>query len=268
VTTPQQPGQQPGAAGQPFGQPPYGQQPATGPQPFASPQQFGQQPAGQFGAQPAGPGAFGQPAAGPGAFGQPPTGPGAFGQPGAGPEAFGQPPAGQQNFGQAPGFPPPGQPSTFGPAAPGAGGFGPAMPPGRSRGRPAGRIGRISRKVRYIRLGISAVVIVVALIVWLVNMHSDPGTAQVGDCMGSLPTDDSGQTVDASDAKKVDCTDPSAAFKVLGRKDNTSMDTFNNETGQQLCGDFPGTDKVLEISNSDSDSSSDGTLFCLESIKH
>jgi hypothetical protein len=46
------------------------------------------------------------------------------------------------------------------------------------------------------------------------------------------------------------------------------MDTFNNETAQQLCGDFPTTTKILEVTNSSSSSSSNGTLFCLAAITH
>lgn len=126
----------------------------------------------------------------------------------------------------------------------------------------------MSRRVQMVRLIISAVILVVILVGWLLTRGSDPATAQVGDCIGSLPASNSDQPADASDAKKISCTDPSAAYKVLARKDNTSMDTFNNESAEQLCGDQPQTSKVLEITDSSDDSSSDGTLFCLGPIQH
>jgi hypothetical protein len=267
VTTPQQPGQRPGDG--PLGQAPYGggQQGQFGqPGQFAQPGQFGQPgQSGQFGQpgpQQGQPGQFGQQGQ-PGQFG-----PGQQTQQGQ----FGQPAAGQGTAfpaaGQGPAFPQQGQQSTFGPADnPGGGGFGPAMPPGRVRG---GRWGRASRKIRMIRLIIGAVVLVVIVVVALITSHSDPGNAAVGDCIGNLPSADSTTAVDANNAKKIDCTDPSAQYKVVGVvKDSTGNEINDDAKVQKDCGAFPGFDTAFEeYSQDNSGNNSDGTLLCLEPVKH
>ncbi|HEV3356108.1 MAG TPA: hypothetical protein VG247_04890 [Pseudonocardiaceae bacterium] len=267
MTTPQQPGQRPGDG--PLGQAPYGggQQGQFGqPGQFAQPGQFGQPgQSGQFGQpgpQQGQPGQFGQQGQ-PGQFG-----PGQQTQQGQ----FGQPAAGQGTAfpaaGQGPAFPQQGQQSTFGPADnPGGGGFGPAMPPGRVRG---GRWGRASRKIRMIRLIIIAVVAVVIVVFAVIASQTDAGNAAVGDCIGNLPSADSTTAVDANNAKKIDCTDPSAQYKVVGVvKDSTGNEINDDAKVQKDCGAFPGFDTAFEeYSQDNSGNNSDGTLLCLEPVKH
>lgn len=247
MTTPQQPGQRPGDG--PLGQAPYG---------------GGQQ--GQFGQ----PGQFAQP----GQFGQPgPQGqPGQFGAPGqpAQQGQFGQPAAGQgpafPAAGQGPAFPQATQQATFGPAD-NAGGFGPAMPPGRARG---GRWGRVSRKIMMVRLIIGAVVVVVGIVVAVISSKTDPGNAAVGDCIGNLPTANSDSAVDANDAKKIDCSDSSAQYKVVGVVSDSTGNEINDDAKvQKDCGSFQGFDTAFEEYSQDkSGNDSNGTLLCLEPVKH
>jgi len=282
TTPPQQPGQGPS------GQPQYGGQPGQ----FAQPGQYAQPgpqgAPGQYG-QPGQQGQQGQP--GQGQFGQPgqQSQPGQYGQPGQQnqPGQFGQPASGQgpafpaagqgQAFpaaGQGPAFPAAGQgpafpqQSTFGPAGnAGGGGFGPAMRPPRSRGR----WGRVSRKIMMVRLIIGAVVVVAAIIITLVNSHTDPGNASVGDCIANLPQDSSGVTQDASDAKKVDCTDSTAAYKVLGVvKDPDGHDLDSQDSMQKTCNAWQQTTYAFEETESSNDNSDDtsGTVLCLTDVKH
>jgi hypothetical protein len=269
VTTPQQPGQRPGDG--PLGQAPYGggQQGQFGqPGQFAQPGQFGQP-----GPQQGQPGQFGQQQGQSGQFAQPGQfAPGQQAQQGQ----FSQPAAGQgpafPAAGQGPAFPQPGQQSTFGPADnPGGGGFGPAMPPGKARGRArGGRWAGASRKIRMVRLIIGGVVVVVGIVVAVVTSHSDPGNAAVGDCIGNLPSADSTTAVDANNAKKIDCTDPSAQYKVVGVvKDSTGNEINDDAKVQKDCGGFQGFDTAFEEYSQDSSgNNSDGTLLCLEPVKH
>ncbi len=263
MTTPQQPGQRPGDG--PLGQAPYGggQQGQFGqPGQFAQPGQFGQ-PSPQ--GQPGQPGQFGQQGQ-PGQFGAP-------GQPGQSAQQgqFGQPAAGQgpafPAAGQGPAFPSATQQSTFGPAGnAGGGGFGPAMPPGRARGR----WGRVSRKIMMIRLIIAAVVVVVGIVVAVISSHTDPGNAAVGDCIGNLPSADSTTAVDANNAKKIDCSDSTAQYKVVGVVKDPTGNEINDDTKvQKDCGGFQGFDTAFEeYSQDNSGNNSDGTLLCLEPVKH
>lgn len=261
TTPPQQPGQAPygGQQGQ-FAQP--GQLGQPGPQ--GAPGQFGQPgPQGAPG-QPVhqgAPGQFGQPAAGQGpAF--PASGQGqAFPGSGQG-QAF--PASGQgQAFpaaGQGTGFP---QQSQFGPSGNG-GGFGPALPAA------AGRVGRAVGKRLLIRLIIIGVV-AVGVIVWaLIASHSDPGNASVGDCIANLPQGNTDTAQDASAAKKVDCTDSSAAYKVLGVvPDSTGHDLDSQDSMAKTCQQWPQTTYAFEETKSDqSGDNTTGTVLCLTDVKH
>ncbi|HEY4454617.1 MAG TPA: hypothetical protein VGN81_09940 [Pseudonocardiaceae bacterium] len=244
MSTPQQPGQ---------GQPPFGAQPG----------QFGQPGQGQQGQ-------FGQPAPqAPGQFGQPGQFPGQGGPAaGQGPAfpAAGQGPAFPAS-GQGTGFPQQGQ-ATFGPAQGGGGGFGPAMPSGG--GGRMRRAGRVAGRALMIRLIVLGVVIVVGLVVWLFTKGSDPGNAAVGDCIGNLPTVNSTSTVDANNAKKIDCTDSSAQYKVIGVKNDPSGNEINNsDQVDKDCSAYPGYQVAFEqYSQDNSGDNSDGTLLCLEPVKH
>ena len=235
MSTPQQPGQ---------GQPPFGAQP------------------GQFG-QPGQQGQFGQPAQGGPAAGQGPAFAGS-GQ-GTGFPAAGQGPA-FPAAGQGTGFPQQGQ-QTFGPAAGAGGGFGPAMPPGGGRVR---RAGRVAGRALMIRLIIVGVVAVVALVAWLVTRGSDPSNAAVGDCIGGLPAVNSTAAVDANNAKKIDCTDSGAQYKVVGVKADPSGNEINNsDQVDKDCSGFQGYQTAFEqYSQDNSGNNSNGTVLCLEPIKH
>ena len=232
MSTPQQPGQ---------GQAPFGAQPGQ----FGQPGQQGQQ--GQFGQQ----------------------APGQFGQPGQG---TGFPAAGQGTAfpasGQGTGFPQQGGQATFGPAQGSGGGFGPAMPSGG--GGRMRRAGRIAGRALMIRLIVFGVVLVVGLVVWLVTKGSDPGNAAVGDCIGGLPAVNSTAAVDANDAKKIDCTDSGAQYKVIGVKDDPSGNEINNsDQVDKDCSAYPGYQTAFEqYSQDNSGNNSNGTLLCLEPVKH
>lgn len=246
--------------------------------PFNPQQPEGQRPQDQ----PAGPQSGGFPAAGQG-----------FPAAGQGFPAAGQgfPAAGQgQGFpaaGQGQGFPqsgqgfPGGQQQGFGPAGPGmpaAGqGFpqsGPGFPqapggqpypmaPGTPIGMGPGRPRR--RLAVWLRLGTVAVVIIVGVIVWAVNQKSEPNTAAVGDCLGSLPAENSIVSVSADQAKKVDCNSSDAQAKVVGVLTGKSESDFNNTDVSVLCQSFPDTTTALYQAD-DSDSST-GTILCLKSLK-
>jgi hypothetical protein len=255
TTPPQQPGQAPyGGQQGPFTQP--GQLGQPGPQ--GAPGQFGQP--GPQGA----PGQFGQPTAGQApAFPASGQGP-AFPASGQG-QAF--PPSGQgQAFpaaGQGTGFP---QQSSFGPSGNG-GGFGPAMPAVAGR---AGRVGRAIGKRLLIRLIIIGVVAVVAIVWALIASHSDPGNAAVGDCIANLPQGNTDSAQDASAAKKVDCTDSSAAYKVLGVvPDSTGHDLDSQDSMAKTCQQWPQTTYAFEETKTDQSSdNSSGTVLCLTDVKH
>lgn len=205
-----------------------------------------QQPAGQNPAAPYGqqPGPYGQQQP----FGQQQ----AFGQP----QQFGQQPqfGGQQpQFGGQPGFPS-GQPAS-GPQFPdapgtpvGGGGFPPA--PGLPVGTGPGR----GRKRLYIRLGVFVVVIIVAGIIAFFSTRSDPGHANVGDCL-------SGDVNNADSVKKVACTDPSATYKVIGTLDNQTDSDFNSQDNP--CTSYKGTDAAFW----EGKSGETGTTLCLQSLK-
>ena len=232
--------------------------------------------------QPPGPPSGGFPAAG---QGFPQSGPG-FPAAGQGSPAAGQgqgfPAAGQgQGFPQSgPGFPG-GQQQGFGQAGPGmpAAGQGQGFPQGgpgfpqapagqpypMAPGTPIG-MGRPRRPLtRWLRLGVAVVVIVVAIIVWAVNQKSAPNTAAVGDCLGSLPAENSIVSVSADQAKKVDCNSSDAQAKVVGVLTGKSESDFNNTDVSVLCQSFPDTTTALY--QADDSSSSTGTILCLKSLK-
>ena len=121
-----------------------------------------------------------------------------------------------------------------------------------------------------VRLIILGVVVVVGLITWLVTRGSDPGNAAVGDCIGNLPSATSTAAVSADDAKKIDCTDPGAQYKVIGLKNDPSGDEIDNsDQVDKDCNAYPGYQTAFEqYSEDDSGNDSDGTLMCLEPVKH
>ena len=121
-----------------------------------------------------------------------------------------------------------------------------------------------------IRLIIIGVVAVVALVGWLVTRGSDPGNAAVGDCIGNLPTANSTTAVTANDAKKIDCTDSGAQYKVVGVKNDPTGDEINNsDQVDKDCGAFPGYQTAFEqYSEDNSGNDSNGTVLCLEPVKH
>ncbi|HEX4224225.1 MAG TPA: hypothetical protein VHZ97_17785, partial [Pseudonocardiaceae bacterium] len=174
--------------------------------------------------------------------------------------------------GQGPAFPPAGQgpafpqQSGFGPAGNG-GGFGPAMPRGGGR---AGRVGRAIGKRLLIRLIIIVVAVIVGGIIALVNLHTDPGNASVGDCIANLPQGNTSAPQDASNAKKVDCTDSSAAYKVLGTvDDSTGHDLDDQQSMARTCAQWPQTTYAFEETKTDqSGDDTSGTVLCLVDIKH
>ena len=225
-------------------------------------------PQHQPGGQQSGPPSGGFPAAGQGQ-GFPAAGQGqGFPQSGQG---QGFPQAGQQQgFPQGQGFP------QAGPGAPAAGqGFpqsGPGFPQApvgqpypMAPGTPIG-VGRPRRRFPvWVRLGIAAVVVIVGIVVYFVNQQSDPTTANVGDCLGSLPADSSVVNVSADGAKKVDCTSSDAQAKVLGVLHDKTESDFNNTDGSVLCQSFPGSDTAYY--QADSSNSSTGTILCLKSLK-
>jgi hypothetical protein len=142
------------------------------------------------------------------------------------------------------------------------------MPPaggGRMR-----RAGRVAGRALMIRLIVLGVVVVVGLVVWLFTKGSDPGNAAVGDCIGGLPSVNSTAAVDANNAKKIDCTDSGAQYKVIGVKDDPSGDEINNsDQVDKDCSAYPGYQTAFEqFSKNDSGDSSDGTVLCLEPVKH
>jgi hypothetical protein len=141
------------------------------------------------------------------------------------------------------------------------------MPPGGGRMRRAGRVAGRALMIRLIVLG---VVVVVAVVVWLFTKGSDPSNAAVGDCIGGLPSVNSTAAVDANNAKKIDCTDSGAQYKVIGVKDDPTGDEINNsDQVDKDCSAYPGYQTAFEqFSKDDSGSSSDGTVLCLEPVKH
>lgn len=116
--------------------------------------------------------------------------------------------------------------------------------------------------IRLIVIGVAAVV---SLVVFLFNMHSDPANAAQGDCIGNLPTSQTGSVADVPQAKKIDCTDSSAQFKVVGVVNDPSGNEIEDDTARRRdCGAFAGYDTAYEQSSQDGG----GTLLCLETIKH
>lgn len=221
------PGQFPGQATPAGGQP--AQYPAqTGGQPGQFP---GAQPPGQFPGQQQ-PGQF-PGAQQPGQFpGQAPADvpPGAF--PGAQ-----QPGLAQPGYGQQPGqgfVPPPGYAPGI-PMAPGV--------PMRPRRRAA----------LWIRLSILGVVVVVGLIFWLINSKTDPGHANVGDCL-------SGDVNNADSVKQVSCTDSTATYKVVGTLDNQTELDFNAE--QDPCTQYQNADSAFW----EGEDGQTGTTLCLQQL--
>jgi hypothetical protein len=132
------------------------------------------------------------------------------------------------------------------------------------------RVGRRIGRALMIRLIVFAVVGIIALVTWLITSHSDPGNAAVGDCIGNLPSANSDAAVTANDAKKIDCTDSSAQYKVVGVVNDPSGNEINDDAkvGKD-CGSFPGFSTAFEeYSQDNSGSDSNGTLLCLEPVKH
>jgi hypothetical protein len=135
----------------------------------------------------------------------------------------------------------------------------------------AGRVGRAVGRRLLIRLIIFGVIAIIGVVIWLFNQHSDPGNAGVGDCIGNLPdASNSSTAVDADNAKKIDCTDSSAQFKVVGVVNDPTGNEINNDAqvGKD-CGGFTGFSTAFEeYSQDNSGDDSDGTLLCLEPVKH
>jgi hypothetical protein len=141
------------------------------------------------------------------------------------------------------------------------------MPRGGGR---AGRVGRTIGRRLLIRLIIIGVAAIIAIVVAVVTSHTDPGNASVGDCIANLPQGNSSTPQDASDAKKVDCTDPSAAYKVLGTVDDTTgHDLDDQQSMARTCAAWPTTTYAFEETKTDQDSNdTTGTVLCLTDIKH
>jgi hypothetical protein len=200
---------------------PSGQQPQFNQQPQFDPQQ-GQQP--QFDPQQGGQ----QPQFDPQQAGQQP----------------GQQPGGFPQYGPMPGQPGPGQ--SFGPPP------GYQMAPGVPMA-PGIPVRPRRRTALWIRLGILGVVVIIGIIVAVVTHHTDPGGAAVGDCL-------SGSVDNADSVKKVDCTDSTASYKVLGTLDNQTQDDFNNEDNP--CTQWQNADAAF-WEGQDGDT---GTTLCLQSL--
>jgi hypothetical protein len=158
--------------------------------------------------------------------------PGQFGnQPGPG-----YPPTGQFGNQPGPGYPPPGQ----------------AYP--QAPGQPIGMGPRRPRRTRlFIRLGILAVVVIVGIVIAVINSHSDPAGASVGQCL-------SGDLNSADSVKQTDCTANNAAYKVLAVLDNKSESDYNSDS---ICTDVPNADAVFWEGH---DGESDGTILCLQKL--
>ncbi len=93
-------------------------------------------------------------------------------------------------------------------------------------------------------------------------LNSDPtADATVGSCITNLPEVAEGQDREANDAKLVDCTDPSAAYKVEGRLDNK---TEAEATSATICQAYPNAEftyRAIEAGGT-------GYVLCLSQIQN
>lgn len=133
-----------------------------------------------------------------------------------------QPPPGQYP-------PPPGQPGQPVPP-PGQPGAYPPPPPQPGFGAKAGGAAKAVGVSIVVRIVIGIVIIgVLAIGGWIVkNLTGDPDIAKTGDCV----TD----AVSAEDMKVVDCSDPTAAFKVVKKVDDVVDKGSDQDTIDYNCG--------------------------------
>lgn len=131
-----------------------------------------------------------------------------------------QPPPGQ--------YPPPGQPGQ--PTPPPPGGFPPPPPPPGFGAKAGGAAKAVGMSI-VVRIVIGVVIIgVLALGGWIVkNLTGDPETASVGDCVTDAPS--------ADDMKVVDCTDSTAAYKVVKKIDSVTDKGSDQDTITAACGE-------------------------------
>lgn len=179
------------------------------------------------------------------------------GQQAQGQQAYGYGPP-QAAQGYAPGYPPqqgsqqghglPGQPG-YGPQDPGAAGWAPAggqphpqghqppqghppMPDPAQGGEgpgPKSRFAALGKSVgRRIVVGLVGVGVLVGGGYILDQVNGAPSTANVGDCMAGA---------NEKELKVVECTDPSAAWTVVGKLEDKTQVEFN--TNLNICRDFP-----------------------------
>lgn len=115
---------------------------------------------------------------------------------------------------------------------------------------------KVSRKTAWIRIGILLVVVAGGLIFAYVKSQSNPGNAQVGDCVQA-----NGE--DADSVKKVACTDPAAAYKVAGKvPDKTQIEA--SIAVSSVCDAFPTADHIFWQGTQ----GEKGTALCLEPVTH
>jgi hypothetical protein len=140
------------------------------------------------------------------------------------------------------GTPPTGGDETFGTAPPP-----PAAPPKKS---PVGKILGIVGGV----LALLLVLCAIGVFFVVRNVQGGLANAKTGDCVADFtPT----QSVTETKAKKVDCGDASATYKVLGVVKNVSRTEF--ETGKP-CADYPTTNGALWLERG-------GTVLCMEPVQ-
>lgn len=132
------------------------------------------------------------------------------------------------------GFPPPGQ-------------GGPMPPVGPPASRPAGA------KIKSIVGVVGAIGLVIVVILGFMASRKSPDSAKAGDCVAR----DGSNSV-----KKVACTDPDAAFKVLGKVDKQSETAFRISS-ERICKPFNGTTSAFWKG----EQGKDGYVLCLSKLK-
>lgn len=230
---------------------PYGQQPQPGPNPYGQPQP-GPNPYGQPQQQ----GVQAPPQPGPNPYGQPAPGPNPYGQPQPGPNPYGQPQPGPNPYGDAT------------PQNPYGG------VPQNPYGQPTGPLGvnqdgATDGQSVLNKLGISkarAVGLVALLLVGggfaifhYISSKSDPKSAAVGDCLSINENAGTSKQI-AKSAKLIACTDSSAAYKVLGR--------INDSSDTDKCSTVPGwKDSDAALYQESLSSKNTSYVLCLEPTK-
>jgi len=161
-----------------------------------------------------------------------------YGDPYGGPPApqYGSPPPppGQYGVPQQPQYGGPPQPPEFGGPPPAPYGGPPVAPP-----PPVKKSGG-AKKIIFSVLGIIvalcvAVGVKAAIGGGLSSLFGDSTSdAKAGDCIADLESPPEGETVEANNARVVDCNSTDAKFKVVGRVDNKTEAEFNADDAGDL----------------------------------